>query len=143
LEEERATPSSSQGDELAACKAELADCRARLVIEDADMRVRDPYPKETPLDEIMHLWSLKPTEGFWLETNPEDMGEGCLCWRCISGCRMEIPNRAMPPIWEAEWRGMQAYFEHHTKPEHIWDDLVGQDMEDEMPQAYKAATLTT
>jgi hypothetical protein len=62
-----------------------------------------------------------------------------LCWRCITGCRIEIPNQAMPPIWEAEWRGIEASFEHNTRSEHIWDDLVDQDLEDEKPEAYRAA----
>jgi hypothetical protein len=139
--EGRALLASSQKDELAACKAELADRRSRQVFEDADMWVTEPHSKENPADELMHIWSLKPPEGFWLEASPEDMGEGCLCWRCVTSCRMEIPNQAMPPIREAEWRGIEAFFEHHTRQKHIWDDLVDQDLEDEKPEAYRAAAF--
>jgi hypothetical protein len=55
VEEGRAAPASSPKDELSACKAELADYRSRLVFEDADMRVWEPHPKETPPDELMHI----------------------------------------------------------------------------------------
>jgi hypothetical protein len=48
---------------------------------------------------------------------------------------MEIPSQAMPPIWEAEWLAIEDLINLHTGHEHIWDDQVDQDLEDEKPEA--------
>jgi hypothetical protein len=41
-------------------------------------------------------------QGFWPKVMECQRCEGCICWRCESGCRLELSNAIMAPIWEQE-----------------------------------------
>jgi hypothetical protein len=70
-----------------------------------DMEALDPHPEVTPEDELVKIWSLPQVEqGYWPEVRGYEVGSGCICWRCFTGCKIELPSHIMVPIWASEWQ---------------------------------------
>jgi hypothetical protein len=97
------------------------------------MSVKDP--KLTPEDELRHQWKQRPEMGLWPEVMEHHQTEGCICWRCASGCKMELPNYIMAPFWEVEWQQVLNLFEHDPSPraKKRWTDRVE---EEKKPREY-------
>jgi hypothetical protein len=93
----------------------------------ADMSIKDPPPRTTPPDELIYIWSMKTKAGFWPEVHEQNMGGGCLCWRCCSGCKLELPNQVMIPIWKKEWERVMDLMDYHDRQYGRWADQAEQD----------------
>jgi hypothetical protein len=65
---------------------------AMMNFETSYMSVKDADPKLIPEDELRHQWKHKREVGFWPEVLECHQSDGCICWRCAIGCRLELPN---------------------------------------------------
>jgi hypothetical protein len=60
---------------------------------------------------MRHQWKDETEQGFWPEIVDGQHCAGCICWRCWTGCRLELPNTIMAPIYEQEWLRLQFLVE--------------------------------
>jgi hypothetical protein len=81
----------------------IREALAFIDFETSDMATKDPDVKKIPEDELRHQWKDKTGQGFWPEVMECQRCKGCICWRCASGCRLELPKAIMAPILEQEW----------------------------------------
>jgi hypothetical protein len=95
-----------------------------------NMEDLDPHPEVTPDDELVKIWSLPSVhQGFWPEVCGCVESGGCPCWRCFSGCKLELPSHIMDPVWFCEWQRIIVQNQYWDRQESCWDDNATMDME--------------
>jgi hypothetical protein len=67
--------------------------------ETSDMAVKESDFQVIPPDDMRHLWKDDTKQGFWPEIRDGQHCSGCICWRCWTGCRLELPNAIMAHIY--------------------------------------------
>jgi hypothetical protein len=92
----------------------------------SDMAVKDLDVENTPEDELRHQWKDETEQGFWPEVMECQRCEGCICWRCASGRKLELPNAIMAPIYERDWNRLMISMGHDRVARvGNWDDSAG------------------
>jgi hypothetical protein len=60
-----------------------------------------------------------------------EVGSGCICWRCFTGCKIELPSHIMAPIWASEWQRLITQKRYWDREESTWDNNAAMDREED------------
>ncbi len=113
-------------------------CRLQAFYNSSDIETLDPHPGVTPDEELRQIWARpRVKQGFWPEVGESEDSGGCICWRCFTGCRMEIPLHVMGPVWASEWERAIIGNKYRERVKNTWGENGARDLEDmEEEEAY-------